>query len=529
MKACADSLAEYPGAERAPRRRRDPLPRPLRHRRRGPDRRRARRPGRPRRGREVRRRARHRDRRPRRARAVGLARGRRAARLDVHGHERGQARRALPDADRQPPGGRDPERRSRGAEAGRRGTTRSSSDASEPSRSRSTTVSWTARAQPPSGWRSSPASRARGSSLSTLLRVGSWYTIGLCLGLGLGLSIAITGILGTNVLGIGAAAVVGAVLGGAIGLLIGDSAETVAGAVGGVLGALVGGGRRRRRTPSRCDPLRRRGVHGSARRAGLPRRAHPDRRVRPGGRAPGPRRPDARASGRALRRAAYARQVTLVRRRRRRACGDGRAAAPPPWHHGRARARRDGARAAGALRAGGSPRATPTTTARFRSASGQTISQPFVVATICSLLDLDGTERVLDVGTGSGLPGRRARGARGRRGDHRACSGARRGGPSPPSRTPASRTSRCGSATAHSASPSTRPSARIAVAAAAPRVPRALYDAARPRGGRLVLPRGSRRGQDLVLVVRTPTGPVERTSISCRFVPLVGDEGFGDD
>jgi hypothetical protein len=68
--------------------------------------------------------------------------------------------------------------------------------------------------------------------------VGSWYTIGVCLGLGLGLSVAITGILGTNVLGVGAAAIVGAVLGGAIGLLIGDTAETVAGAIGGVLGAL---------------------------------------------------------------------------------------------------------------------------------------------------------------------------------------------------------------------------------------------------------------------------------------------------
>jgi hypothetical protein len=75
--------------------------------------------------------------------------------------------------------------------------------------------------------------------LSTLLRVGDWYTIGLCLGLGLGLAIAITGILGTNVLGIGAAAIVGAVLGGSIGLLIGDTAETVAGAIGGVLGALA--------------------------------------------------------------------------------------------------------------------------------------------------------------------------------------------------------------------------------------------------------------------------------------------------
>jgi hypothetical protein len=69
--------------------------------------------------------------------------------------------------------------------------------------------------------------------------VGSWYTIGLCLGLGVGLSVAITGVLGTNVLGIGAAAVVGAALGGAIGLLIGDAAEIVAGAIGGVLGALA--------------------------------------------------------------------------------------------------------------------------------------------------------------------------------------------------------------------------------------------------------------------------------------------------
>lgn len=77
------------------------------------------------------------------------------------------------------------------------------------------------------------------SPLSRLLRVEDWYTIGLCLGLGLGLSIAITGVLGTNVLGIGAAAIVGAALGGSIGLLIGDTAETVAGAIGGVLGALA--------------------------------------------------------------------------------------------------------------------------------------------------------------------------------------------------------------------------------------------------------------------------------------------------
>lgn len=69
--------------------------------------------------------------------------------------------------------------------------------------------------------------------------MGSWYTVGLCLGLGLGLSIAVTGILGSNVLGIGAAAAAGAVLGGAIGLLVGEMPETIAGAVGGLLGALA--------------------------------------------------------------------------------------------------------------------------------------------------------------------------------------------------------------------------------------------------------------------------------------------------
>jgi protein-L-isoaspartate(D-aspartate) O-methyltransferase len=34
--------------------------------------------------------------------------------------------------------------------------------------------------------------------------------------------------------------------------------------------------------------------------------------------------------------------------------------------------------------------------------SGQTISQPLVVARMCELLALDGSERILDVGTGSG-------------------------------------------------------------------------------------------------------------------------------
>jgi hypothetical protein len=71
--------------------------------------------------------------------------------------------------------------------------------------------------------------------------VGDWYTVGLCLGLALGLSVAVTGILGSNVLGIGAAAVIGAAVGAGIGLAIGDTAETIAGVAGGVLGAVAAG------------------------------------------------------------------------------------------------------------------------------------------------------------------------------------------------------------------------------------------------------------------------------------------------
>jgi protein-L-isoaspartate(D-aspartate) O-methyltransferase len=76
--------------------------------------------------------------------------------------------------------------------------------------------------------------------------------------------------------------------------------------------------------------------------------------------------------------------------------------------------------------------------------------------------------------------------------------------------------------------PTRAPFQAIAVAAAAPSIPRALYDQL-AEGGRLVVPRGSRRGQELVLAVRTASGSAERSSIPVRFVPLVGEEGFGDD
>lgn len=157
---------------------------------------------------------------------------------------------------------------------------------------------------------------------------------------------------------------------------------------------------------------------------------------------------------------------------------------------------------------------------------GQTMSQPFIVGSICALLRLDGDERVLDVGTGSGYQAAvlaelaaevvtieripelaaAARAALVATGYETVEVRVGDGSLGVPERAPFD---------------------GIAVAAAAPEVPEALYEQL-AEGGRLVLPRGSRWGQDLVLVVKTEAGPVERESVPCRFVPLVGAEGFGD-
>ncbi len=157
----------------------------------------------------------------------------------------------------------------------------------------------------------------------------------------------------------------------------------------------------------------------------------------------------------------------------------------------------------------------------------QTISQPFVVATICSLLSLHGTERVLDVGTGSGyqaavLAELAAEVVTVERIPELASEARSRLVEAGYSNVEV----RVGDGSL--GVPERAPFDAVAIAAAAPRVPPALYEQL-AEGGRLVLPRGSRWGQELVLVVRTAEGPAERTSISCRFVPLVGDEGFGHD
>jgi protein-L-isoaspartate(D-aspartate) O-methyltransferase len=158
---------------------------------------------------------------------------------------------------------------------------------------------------------------------------------------------------------------------------------------------------------------------------------------------------------------------------------------------------------------------------------GQTISQPYMVARICEALSLRGSERVLDVGAGSGYQAavlaelahevhtiervpelaafaleRLAQAGYGERVSVHVGDGTL-------------------------GLPEHAPYDAIAVAAAAPDLPASLYGQLAERG-RLVVPVGGRRGQQLQLVVRSPEGPAVARSIPCRFVPLVGEEGFSE-
>jgi protein-L-isoaspartate(D-aspartate) O-methyltransferase len=157
--------------------------------------------------------------------------------------------------------------------------------------------------------------------------------------------------------------------------------------------------------------------------------------------------------------------------------------------------------------------------------SGQTISQPAMVALICELLALRGDERVLDVGAGSGYQAavlaqlaaevhtieRLAELAAVARENLAAAGYADRV------------VVHVGDGTL--GDPAHAPFAAIAVAAAAPEPPRTLYEQLEP-GGRMAVPVGSRYDQLLELVVRGPEGPAVVRSVPCRFVPLVGREGF---
>jgi protein-L-isoaspartate(D-aspartate) O-methyltransferase len=153
-------------------------------------------------------------------------------------------------------------------------------------------------------------------------------------------------------------------------------------------------------------------------------------------------------------------------------------------------------------------------------ASGQTISQPFIVALMSEALELTGTERVLEIGTGSGYqtavlaelatevvsverlaslaePARELLEALGYRNIEFEVGDGSLGWPA------------------------RAPYDAILVTAAAPRPPAPLLAQLGTRG-RLVVPSGESWEQELLQIRRTAEGMVQRSLGRCRFVPLIG-------
>jgi len=155
---------------------------------------------------------------------------------------------------------------------------------------------------------------------------------------------------------------------------------------------------------------------------------------------------------------------------------------------------------------------------------GQTISQPYMVAIMTERLELKGTERVLEIGTGSGYQaavlarlaaqvftvervpelGRRARRIFDQLG--------------------------IGNIAVHIGDGTLgwkefQPYDRIIVTAAAPAIPETLLEQL-VDGGRMVIPLGNQGTQVLTLVDKRE-GKIETAEdCSCVFVPLIGKEGW---
>ena len=158
--------------------------------------------------------------------------------------------------------------------------------------------------------------------------------------------------------------------------------------------------------------------------------------------------------------------------------------------------------------------------------AGQTISQPYIVAAMTEALGLSGSERVLEIGTGSGYQAavlallcREVHSVE----FHSELAA-----------EAAVRLERLGYANAqvHPGDGSSglkeyAPYDAILVAAAAPQVPGPLLEQLND-GGRLIAPVGAEERQELALVIRRGSEYVTERREAVRFVPLLGRYGWKD-
>jgi protein-L-isoaspartate(D-aspartate) O-methyltransferase len=158
---------------------------------------------------------------------------------------------------------------------------------------------------------------------------------------------------------------------------------------------------------------------------------------------------------------------------------------------------------------------------------GQTISQPFIVAFMTELLELRGTERVLEVGTGSGYQAAILA---------ELCEAVFSVERIPELAELARVTLRdlgyrnvsVRTGDGSEGWPEEAPFDRILVTAAAPELPGALRDQVGDNG-LIVLPVGDIRGTQEIVIARKVGSSISiRESIGCRFVPLLGAGGFPD-
>lgn len=155
---------------------------------------------------------------------------------------------------------------------------------------------------------------------------------------------------------------------------------------------------------------------------------------------------------------------------------------------------------------------------------GQTISQPYMVASMIDALGLDGSERLLELGTGSGyqtavlsmlafkvfsierIPQMAVR-ARKLLDELHASNVIIRAGDGT------------------LGWPDEAPFDAIIVAAASPEVPAALIDQLKV-GARLIIPIGTAREQTLLKITKRDNGVVREVISECRFVKLIGKHGW---